>query len=148
MGAVVVLRGEQNTPSSERSRHQHPCSTPRRLPSQGDYWSVTFDRHTVRVRDLKGRRYLARLLADPGREYHVLDLVATESGQTAAVGRTPNRECRTRGSAAGPLLDAPAKEAYRRRLGEIEDDIAEALATGDDERAAQATLNATSSAVS
>ena len=39
---------------------------------------------------------------------------------------------------AGPLLDAQAKEAYRRRLAEIEDDIGEALAMGDDERAAQA----------
>ena len=39
---------------------------------------------------------------------------------------------------AGPLLDAQAKEAYRRRLAEIEDDMGEALAMGDDERAAQA----------
>ncbi len=37
---------------------------------EGDYWTVTFEGHTVRVRDLKGMRYLARLLADPGREFH------------------------------------------------------------------------------
>ena len=48
---------------------------------EGDYWSVVFEGRTVRVRDLKGVRYLARLLADPGREFHVLDLVAAESGQ-------------------------------------------------------------------
>ena len=47
---------------------------------EGDYWTVIFDGHTVRVRDLKGMHYLARLLADPGREYHVLDLVAAETG--------------------------------------------------------------------
>jgi hypothetical protein len=35
-----------------------------------------FEQRTVRVRDLKGMRYLARLLAQPGREFHVLDLVA------------------------------------------------------------------------
>lgn len=34
---------------------------------------MIFDGRTVRVRDLKGMRYLARLLADPGREYHVED---------------------------------------------------------------------------
>src|SRR5215218_9465213 len=47
---------------------------------EGDYWSVVFEGRTVRVRDLKGIRYLARLLANPGREFHVLDLVAAESG--------------------------------------------------------------------
>jgi hypothetical protein len=30
--------------------------------------------------DLKGYRYLERLLASPGREWHVLDLVAAEQG--------------------------------------------------------------------
>jgi tetratricopeptide (TPR) repeat protein len=105
---------------------------------EGDYWSLTFDRHTVRVRDLKGMRYIARLLTDPGREYHVLDLVTAESGQTTAVGRTPQPGLSYLGLGdAGPLLGAPAKEAYRRRLAEIDDDISEALATGDDERAAQ-----------
>ena len=39
---------------------------------------------------------------------------------------------------AGPLLDPAAKEAYRRRLDEIEEDIGEAEAMGDAERAAQA----------
>ena len=51
---------------------------------EGDYWSVIFDGHTVHVRDLKGMRYLARLLADPGREYHVLDLVASETASRRA----------------------------------------------------------------
>jgi hypothetical protein len=89
------------------------------------------------VRDLKGMRYLARLLADPGREFHVLDLVAAETGRRAAVGRPAEPGLPYRGLGdAGPLLDARAKEAYRRRLAEIEDDIGEALAMGDDERAA------------
>ena len=36
------------------------------------------------------------------------------------------------------MLDARAKDAYRRRLAEIEDDIEQARAFGDTERAAQA----------
>ena len=36
------------------------------------------------------------------------------------------------------MLDARAKDAYRRRLAEIDDDLEEARADGDDERAAQA----------
>ncbi len=39
---------------------------------------------------------------------------------------------------AGEILDARAKSAYRRRLAEIDDDIDEARALGDIERAAQA----------
>ena len=95
---------------------------------EGDYWSVVFEGHTVRVRDLKGMRYLARLLAHPGRDLHVLDLVAAETGRVshAALGD------------AGEMLDARAKNAYRRRLAEIDDDMEQARAIGDTERAAQA----------
>ena len=93
---------------------------------EGDYWSVVFEGRTVRVRDLKGMRYLAQLLAHPGREFHVLDLVAAETGQRTALGD------------AGEMLDERAKTAYRRRLAEIEDDIEQARALGDDRREAQA----------
>ena len=100
---------------------------------------MSFEGHTVRVRNLKGMRYLARLLADPGREHHVLELVAAESGsggasQTAASGRPVALGL----GDAGAALDAQAKDAYRRRLAEIEDDIEQARAIGDAERAAQA----------
>jgi hypothetical protein len=93
---------------------------------EGDYWSVAFEGRTVRVRDLKGIRYLAQLLAHPGRELHVLDLVAAETGQPTALGD------------AGELLDERAKAAYRRRLAEIEDDIEQARALEDAVREAQA----------
>jgi tetratricopeptide (TPR) repeat protein len=93
---------------------------------EGDYWSVVFDGRTVRVRDLKGMRYLAQLLAHPGREFHVLDLVAAETGQQVALGD------------AGEMLDERAKTAYRHRLAEIEDDIDQARALEDTVREAQA----------
>ena len=106
---------------------------------EGDHWLVVFEGSTVRVRDLKGIRYLARLLADPGREFHVLDLVAAESGrlpaaESSGAGHLPH----TGPGDAGEMLDARAKDAYRRRLAEIEDDIEQARAFGDTERAAQA----------
>jgi tetratricopeptide (TPR) repeat protein len=106
---------------------------------EGDYWSVMFEGRTVRVRDLKGMRYLAQLLAHPGREFQVLDLVAAESGRVAQVERdqAAGLSHSTLGD-AGEMLDVPAKAAYRRRLAEIEDDIEQARALGDIERAAQA----------
>jgi tetratricopeptide (TPR) repeat protein len=93
---------------------------------EGDYWSVVFEGRTVRVRDLKGMRYLAQLLGNPGREFHVLDLVAAETGQQTALGD------------AGEMLDEGAKTAYRRRLVEIEDDIEQARTLGDSSREMQA----------
>jgi tetratricopeptide (TPR) repeat protein len=93
---------------------------------EGDYWSVVFAGRTVRVRDLKGMRYLAQLLIHPGREFHVLDLVAAETGQRTAL------------ADAGEILDEQAKGAYRRRLAEIEEDIEQARALADTSREAQA----------
>jgi tetratricopeptide (TPR) repeat protein len=109
------------------------------LRREGDYWSVVFEGRTVRMRDLKGMRYLARLLAHPGREFHVLDLVAAENAGAAPAesGLAAELSRRALGD-AGEMLDARAKNAYRRRLAEIEDDIAQAGALGDTERAAQA----------
>ena len=95
---------------------------------EGDFWSVEFEGRTVRIRDLKGMHYLAQLLAAPGREFHVLDLVAAETGG----------EPRPALGDAGELLDPQAKDAYRRRLEEIEDDIDQARMLGDAERAEQA----------
>ena len=109
---------------------------------EADYWSLTFEGQAVRVRDLKGMRYLARLLAHPGREFHVLDLVAAERDTDAKTEIVQRDQAiglsHTGFGDAGEILDARAKEAYRRRLAEIEEDIDEARALGDLERAAQA----------
>jgi tetratricopeptide (TPR) repeat protein len=99
---------------------------------EGDTWSLTFAGHNVRLRDLKGLRYLARLLAEPGHEFHVLELVALER-------ESPDSSSGDASSGdSGPLLDARAKEAYRRRLSEIEEDLAEATSMADLGRIAQA----------
>jgi tetratricopeptide (TPR) repeat protein len=116
------------------------AGSPNVVRREGDYWLVIFEGQTIRLRDLKGMRYLARLLADPGREYHVLDLVAAETG--GGVQADGRRTAADRQQAAlghaGEMLDPRAKESYRRRLAEIDDDIDQARADGDGERAAQA----------
>ena len=117
------------------------AADPNTFRREGEYWSVVFAGRTVRMRDLKGIRYLARLLADPGREFHVLDLVAAEHGHVARVerGRADGLSHTGPGPGdAGEMLDARAKDAYRRRLAEIEDDIEQARALDDTEREAQA----------
>jgi tetratricopeptide (TPR) repeat protein len=106
---------------------------------EGDYWSLKFEGRTVRVRDLKGMHYLARLLARPGREFHALDLVAAERvGEARSESSLTSELPGIAFGDAGEMLDARAKSAYRRRLAEIQDDIAQARTLGDSERESQA----------
>ncbi|HEU4515484.1 MAG TPA: hypothetical protein VFR87_20420 [Nocardioidaceae bacterium] len=101
----------------------------------GDTRTVTFLGTTVLLRDLKGMHYLARLLATPGREFHVLDLVTVVHGAAVSLSATPEEGLRVGADDAGPLLDDRARRAYRRRLAEVDEDIAEAEEMGDLERA-------------
>jgi tetratricopeptide (TPR) repeat protein len=106
---------------------------------EGDYWSVAFDGRTTRLRDAKGLRYLARLLTQPGREIHALDLVIEDGRAASAHGGAADREASLALSRdAGEVLDRRAKEAYRRRLAEIESDLEEARQCGDAYRTEQA----------
>jgi tetratricopeptide (TPR) repeat protein len=113
---------------------------PNLLAREGDYWTMSFEGRTFNIRDLKGLRYLVRLLAEPGRDIHVLRLVMEETSgnpDTDNPGLDPVRL--PRGTLEpGPLLDSRAREAYRRRLADIDEDLEDADAKGDLERAAQA----------
>jgi tetratricopeptide (TPR) repeat protein len=103
----------------------------------GDDWSVTFEGHTVHVRDRKGMHHLARLLTHPGREFHVLDLVAADQGNPLPSEDEAAGAHLAFGD-AGEMLDASARSAYRRRLAEIDDDVEAARASGDHHRETQA----------
>ena len=59
------------------TKEQERQSVPQaRCVCQGEYWTLVFDDRLIRLRDSKGLRQLALLLREPGREFHVLDLVA------------------------------------------------------------------------
>ena len=113
---------------------------------EGEYWTVVFDGSVVRLRDAKGLRYLARLLAHPGREFHAVDLEAAAEGQQGQVapvgprGRDGGGKLAVRPDLgdAGALLDATAKAAYRARLGELRAELEEAEGFNDPARATKA----------
>ena len=100
---------------------------------EGDMRKLSYGSTTVFVKDLKGMRYLARLLAEPGREFHALDLVTVERG-AIPVSKGAVRMV-DRAQPGLEVFDATAREAYRRRLAEVDEDIAEAEANNDLERA-------------
>ena len=94
----------------------------------GDTRTIGLGGLSVQIRDLLGFRYIARLVAEPGREFHVLDLVAVEHGSLPTSRPVAEHdELRTgRLDEPLPVLDDLAREAYRRRLAEVDDDIEEA----------------------
>ena len=112
---------------------------------EGEYWTVCYEGAVVRLRDAKGLRHLARLLADPGREFHVVDLEAAnrQPCSPAAVGPTGRAgagelQVRPDLGDAGALLDATAKAAYQARLAELRAELEEAEGFNDPARAAKA----------
>ena len=102
---------------------------------EGDVWAVTWAGTTVRLRDARGFAYLAVLLRHPGRELHATDVVRLAGGeQVGDSPRTPpDRELTTSGDLghAGTILDARAYNAYRARLAELREELAEAEGLND-----------------
>lgn len=103
------------------------------LVREGDVWAMTFESRAFRTRASKGLAYIAVLLADPGREIAAIDLV-TGSPRTGR--RLEHDERGHVSSVHDPIIDAHARSAYRERLIDLEDEIAEAVSVGDEGRAA------------
>jgi tetratricopeptide (TPR) repeat protein len=95
------------------------------ITSTGSTWRATFGGEGVQLRDSKGMRYLAELIASPGVERHALDLVDRIEGVDPG-GALDRRRL----GDAGPSLDATARGQYRRRLEELRADIDDALEGG------------------
>ena len=106
--------------------------------NEGDYWTIGFERAVVRMKDAKGLQYLQRLLASPGCEFHVLDLAGGGGPPVAAGARDPMQEPLTLVVEGGDaLLDPRAKAAYRARIDDLREDLEEAEARNDLERASR-----------
>lgn len=120
-------------------RQSPPSEAEAVFRSEGEIWTIAYGGHTFRLRDVKGLRYIASLLASPGREVHVLELVSAAARGPAdpSAQRAGAELAASRPSDGGPLLDGQAKEAYRRQLEQLAEELQEARDWGDPERAAR-----------
>jgi hypothetical protein len=100
------------------------------LRQEGELWSLTCNGRVARLKDGRSIRTLARLVASPDQEFHVLDLVGGD--EAAGPGDAIDA------GDAGELLDGQARESYRRRLEDLRETLAEAEAMCDPERAGRA----------
>jgi predicted ATPase len=110
-----------------------------RFAREGEYWTVTYQGTTSRLKDSKGLRYIGHLLRNPGSEIHVLDLVAQVEGTPAPSGgaRSGSGLDSVGLGDAGEVLDPAAKAAYKRRLDDLQEELEEAREYNDPERAAR-----------
>jgi hypothetical protein len=104
---------------------------------EGDVWMIVYEGETFRIRDVKGLGYIATLLASPGRQAHVLELVNAPGPAGGRAALAADAVGASWSSDLAPLLDEQAKREYGRRLDELEDEIDEARRSGDHDRAAR-----------
>jgi hypothetical protein len=108
----AAMRASSNVRTSDRPRD---AATTWAFEREGEAWRVSRAGASFLLADTKGARWLARLVASPGHELHVLDL-ASDFGVAAPGSR----------SDAGAVLDAEARRAYAARARALRERLAEA----------------------
>ncbi|HET6332730.1 MAG TPA: hypothetical protein VFG30_05930, partial [Polyangiales bacterium] len=101
------------------SASQPSAANPRQLcmTREADVWLLSYGECSLRLNDSKGLRILDLLVAEPRREYHVLDLIEP----TGAIDTGD----------AGEILDPQARAEYRDRVASVRAQLAQAEADHD-----------------
>jgi hypothetical protein len=94
-----------------------------RLRCEGEYWLVEGCGASCRIKGTKGVEWLARLVGEPNREIHVLELVGSEGADAGD---------------AGEVIDKEARDAYRKRAKELREALEQAESWHDAARAERA----------
>jgi hypothetical protein len=79
-GTLPVISPDSRTPSDSTTRRQDAYV----FRLSGEKWEVAYEGSRFYVNDTLGMRYLARLLADPHRQFDVLDLEGSTAGAAAS----------------------------------------------------------------
>jgi tetratricopeptide (TPR) repeat protein len=105
----LQARGEEQSPP--------PADTTHFTMSQvGDSWVIRYGNVDFHLKDMRGVRLLAMLVAEPGREFHVLDLSGGSRVAAVPVDRGD----------AGEVLDEEARRQYRARVVDLKEELTEA----------------------
>jgi predicted ATPase len=97
-----------------------PAVTFFRLARDGEMWVCECGSQTFRLRDSRGMQMLGRLIATPGQEIHVLDLMGAGTGEEPLDGGD-----------SGEMLDERSRREYRRRLESLRAELEEAEGLND-----------------
>jgi hypothetical protein len=98
------------------------------MTEHGDSWLVRFGNVEFHVKAVRGLKMLATLVAEPGREFHVIDLSGTPRDETERVDAGDS----------GARIDEEARRQYRARVVALREELAEAEDWNDSGRAERA----------
>jgi tetratricopeptide (TPR) repeat protein len=114
-----------------------PLNTTHLFRQEGDYWTISYHDSIFRLKHVRGLHYIAHLLQHPHQEWHVFDLV-TLARPPAAWSSMPMGPHSTTAAPrgvnlgdAGEILDPQARTAYKQRLQELREELAEAQRAND-----------------
>ena len=111
------------------------------LNREDDFWLIGYADARARVPDSLGLRYLDLLVRNPGRELAAVELarLAAAAGPAApglaSAGMSADGLHDASGTPADEILDRQARTAYRQRLADLDEELAEAEQWHDTERA-------------
>src|SRR5213078_132175 len=111
---------------------------------EGDFWTVAYAGKAVRLRHGKGLGDIAILLANPGKEVHVADLIAASASAPPDPRSAPAAELvaqglrASRGVSGDAVLDRRALADYRERLADLHRELEDAERCNDEGRVARA----------
>jgi predicted ATPase len=111
----------------------------------GEYWTLGYGGATFPLKDIKGLSCIQRLLQHPGEEFHALDLLGgADTSITSEGERVEKHESsldigvtfrRGLTGDAGEMLDAKAKQDYKRKLLQLNEQLEDLRERGNHERA-------------
>lgn len=109
------------------------------LRPEDDFWLVGFADAVIRVPDSLGLRYLDLLIRQPGQDLAALELIQLATGPVGPASTATSEDGlhHASGAPADNVLDQQARTAYRQRLSALDEELAEAEAWHDTERASR-----------
>jgi tetratricopeptide (TPR) repeat protein len=101
--------------------------------SEGEYWTVSFAGTTCRLKEARGLHYISHLLQHPHQEVHVISLITPSGELSEGPAAVPALHDASLGGEytegfrdTGEILDPQARGAYKQRLAELQEELAEA----------------------
>src|SRR5213083_2740820 len=142
-GLVAKMRG-LGLEAAATVGGQEPADGDAVFRHEGDFWTVVYAGKAVRLRHGKGLGDIAILLANPGKEIHVADLIAASTSAPPDPRSAPAAELVAQGLrvsrdvSGDAVLDRRARADHRERLADLHRELDDAERCNDEGRVARA----------
>ena len=129
----MAHRGDGTQPTADPGSSNKAATVKAIFVFKGKTWTITYKGTSLSLRTNLGLSYIHRLLQQPGQEFRALDLLmgcphdgpAHEGNSVAAHFGNSENWVPITASDAGPILDAQAKQHYRRTIGQLKEELDE-----------------------